>query len=185
MSPGAWEQLALSCGADKAAVIPGDRVVVHPSFREICEKNSCGQYGKCYMCPPFVGEIGDLMDRVRGFPYGLLYQTISSIEDSFDFEGMQAASRAHVQMSQRLLDAHRGRTKGETLHLASGACGLCESCAARSGEPCRFPDRALPSMESYGIDVYNTTKDTPLKYINGQNTVTHFGIVLYGEEDHG
>ena len=36
-------------------------------------------------------------------------------------------------------------------------------------------------LEGYGIDVFNTTKDTPLKYINGENTVTYFGIVLLTE----
>ena len=38
-----------------------------------------------------------------------------------------------------------------------------------------------PSLEGYGVDVYNTTKDTPLKYINGQNTVTYFGMILFSE----
>ena len=40
-------------------------------------------------------------------------------------------------------------------------------------------------MEAYGIDVYNTTKNTELKYINGQDTVTYFGMVLFEEEAHG
>ena len=39
-------------------------------------------------------------------------------------------------------------------------------------------------MEGAGIDVYNTVKDTPLKYINGANTVTYFGLVLFEENDH-
>ena len=49
----------------------------------------------------------------------------------------------------------------------------------------RFPERALPSVESYGIDVYNTVKGTELKYINGPNTVTYFGMVFFdpGEAD--
>ena len=50
---------------------------------------------------------------------------------------------------------------------------------SRDGEPCRHPDKALASLEGSGVDVYNTTKDTPLKYINGQNTVTFFGMVLW------
>ena len=37
-------------------------------------------------------------------------------------------------------------------------------------------------MEGAGVDVYNTVKDTPLRYINGQNTVTYFGMVLFGEK---
>ena len=36
-------------------------------------------------------------------------------------------------------------------------------------------------MESYGIDVYRTSTSTTLKYINGQNTVTYFGIILLPE----
>ena len=36
-------------------------------------------------------------------------------------------------------------------------------------------------MEACGVDVYNTTRETPLKYINGQNTVTYFGMVLFRE----
>ena len=39
-------------------------------------------------------------------------------------------------------------------------------------------------MEAAGVDVYNTTRDTPLKYINGQNTVTYFGLVLFDEVEH-
>jgi hypothetical protein len=39
----------------------------------------------------------------------------------------------------------------------------------------------LASVESYGVDVYKTTKDTNLKYINGPNTVTFFGLVLFKE----
>ena len=38
------------------------------------------------------------------------------------------------------------------------------------------------SLESCGVDVYNTSRATDLKYINGQNTVTFFGLLLYREE---
>ena len=71
----------------------------------------------------------------------------------------------------------------DVLHLTCCGCRLCEKCAKVTGEPCRFPEKALPSLEAYGVDVYNTTKDTDLKYINGQNTVTFFGMVLFREND--
>ena len=54
----------------------------------------------------------------------------------------------------------------------------------KEGLPCRNPASAMPSMESCGIDVYNTTKGTELKYSNGENTVTYFGIALFREESH-
>lgn len=170
---------ALACGAAKAEMINVDKVVLSPVFRDICASNTCGNYGKCWMCPPDVGDIQLLMDRVRQYTVGVLYQTISALEDSFDYEGMTAAGAAHVQVSQRLQAAAAPLLPEGFLHLTCGGCRLCEVCAKREGKPCIHPDQALPSLESYGIDVYNTAKGTSLKYINGQNTVTYFGAVLF------
>jgi len=178
-------QAAISCGAAKAAIIPQENIVLSEEFRKICEGNGCGKFGTCYMCPPDVGPIDQLMARIRGYERGLLYQTITEIEDSFDIEGMGEAGKAHARMSQKLRDALEGLLGEGRLHLASGGCGLCDVCAKRTNEPCRHPDRALPSMESYGVDVYKTCKGTDLKYINGQNTVTYFGLVLFSEREDG
>ncbi len=174
-------QLALESGVAKAAVIEQAQIVLSPVFREICAQNSCGSWGKCWMCPPDVGDIDELMARVHRYPFGLLYQTIAQLEDSYDVEGMAEGGHAHVQVSQKLQRAVLPVLGREILHLTCGGCGLCAVCAKRTGEPCRYPEQALPSMESYGIDVYNTAKGTALRYINGQNTVTFFGIVLFGE----
>lgn len=174
-------RLALENGADKAQVIARQQIVMSSAFREICESNGCGNYGKCWMCPPDVGEIHALMEEVRRYPYGLLYQTISEIEDSFDIEGMTESGRVHAQVSQKIQKAVLPVLGGEILHLTCGGCRLCATCAKRDGQPCRHPADALPSLESYGIDVYHTAKDTALRYINGENTVTYFGMVLFGE----
>ncbi len=170
---------ALACGAGKAEIISGDKVILSPIFRDICATNTCGNYGKCYMCPPDVGDIQELMDKVREYPFGLLYQTISPLEDSFDYEGMTAAGEAHVQVSQQMQETLALLLPEGFLHLTCGGCRLCEVCAKREGKPCAHPDKALPSLESCGIDVYNTTRGTSLKYINGKDTVTYFGIVLF------
>lgn len=174
-------QEVLSCGASKAAVIQQSQIVLSTHFRDICASNQCGGYGRCWMCPPDIGEIEPLMAQVRTYPYGILYQSIAFIEDSFDIEGMFEASTAHAQTSQRIQQVVKSLLKSKFLHLSCGGCHLCETCAKREDMPCRQPDRALPSLEGYGVDVYNTTKDTELKYINGQNTVTYFGMVLFSE----
>lgn len=171
-------RLALAAGAKKATVIRAEDIVVSPVFRDICASSSCGKYGRCWMCPPDVGEIDVLMAQLKRYSHGLLYQTIYNIEDSFDIEGMGEASRNHAQVSQRVNDAAKPLLPG-CLHLSRGGCNLCERCAKMDDQPCRMPDKALPPMEGYGIDVYNTAKPTDLKYINGQNTVTFFGIVLF------
>ncbi len=170
--------IALDAGAKKAAVITAEDIVLDASFRDICAKNSCAQYGRCWMCPPDIGEIETLMAEVRKYGHGLLYQTIGELEDSFDVEGMDEAAKAHVVVGQRL-EAFLMLILGKHLHLSCGGCRICERCAKLDGLPCRDPERAMPSMEGYGIDVYSTCKPTELKYINGQNTVTYFGIVLF------
>lgn len=172
---------ALSCGAAEATLLDQQQIVLSNTFRAICESNQCGGYGKCWMCPPYIGAIEELMEKVRSYPRALLYQTIYEIEDSYDIEGMFEAGANHAQVSQRLQKEMASVIGKPFLHLTCGGCHLCPTCAKRSEEPCRFPDKALPSLEGYGVDVYNTTKDTPLKYINGQNTVTYFGMVLFSE----
>jgi len=175
-------RLALDCGADKAVMLGRAQLVASPMFREICRGNGCGKYGRCWVCPPEIGEIDALIASLAAYDRVLWYQSIADIEDSFDIEGMFNAGRAHAQLSQRLSDALKSRGHTGFLHLSCGGCHLCERCAKEDALPCRHPDRALPSLEGYGIDVYGTTKDTPLKYINGQNTVTYFGAVLFREE---
>ena len=45
-------QLALTAGAKKATIIRTEDIVVSSVFRDICASNSCGRYGRCWMCPP-------------------------------------------------------------------------------------------------------------------------------------
>ena len=170
---------ALEAGACKAVIIPAENVVSSEMFRDICKSNQCGKYGKCWVCPPELPEADEVMARVRSYDRVLWYQTVSSIEDSFDIEGMIEAGNRHVRLSHRLRDMVADLLPENALHLSCGGCRLCQRCAKEDGEPCRMPEKAMSSLEGYCVDVYNTTKDTPLKYINGQNTVTYFGAILF------
>ena len=177
-------RLAVENGASKAEVIAQERIVLSSEFRAICEGNGCGNFGKCWMCPPDVGEIEPMMAQLRTYTHGVLYQTIGQLEDSFDIEGMMEAGNVHAQVGQRIQQAMKQALGEGILHLSCGGCHLCPVCAKRDDEPCRHPELALPSLESYGVDVYKTTKDTALPYINGSDTVTYFGMVLFKEETH-
>lgn len=178
-------RLALESGANKAVIIPQEQIVTSPSFRNICASNGCGLYGKCWMCPPDIGDINVLMAEIRKYSHGLWYQTIGELEDSFDFEGMTEAGHRHMRVSQKLQSAVTGLLSANSLHLTCGGCRLCERCTKVDNEPCRFPDKALSSLEGYGVDVYQTTKGTDLKYINGPDTVTFFGVILFREDQNG
>lgn len=172
---------ALECGATKAALIQQDQIVLSATFRDICRDGMCGGYGRSWMCPPDIGEIDELMEKVRQYPQGVLYQTIGEIEDSYDFEGMQDVSKRHEKIGIALQKAIHPLFKKPFLHLSCGGCRICPRCAKLDDQPCRHPDLALPPMEGYGIDVSSTTRSTDLKYINGANTVTYFGLILFQE----
>lgn len=171
--------LTKELGADNASVIKTTEIVLDSIFRDICASNACGMYGKCYTCPPDVGDIDTLISEVKTYKYALVYQQISKLEDSFDFEGMTDARKKHYILSQSIKKAVDAKDLPKVLHLGAGGCGVCEVCAKRTGEPCRFPELAMASLEAYGINVSKLAASAGMKYINGQNTVTYFGAVLF------
>lgn len=180
------ESAALELGAYKSKVIEAKDISLDRAFRDMCEVNSCGMYGKCYMCPPDVGDIELLMSEIGIYDYALVYQTVSELEDSFDFEGMVAAKKRTYPLAQSLRGVFEEHGLSKVLHLCAGGCGVCKTCAKQTGEPCRFPEKAMPSLEAYGVNVSALAKVSDMKYINGQNTVTYFGAVLFsvdGEEN--
>ena len=133
------------------------------------------------MCPPHVGEVEELIARARRFRHILVYQTVTALEDSYDIEGMLAAGEAMNRLTLRLRERLDQLEAGARLHLGAGGCRMCSRCAKLEGRPCPFPDRALASLEAYGINVSVLAPQAGMKYINGANTVTYFGAVLLGE----
>jgi predicted metal-binding protein len=172
-------ELMQNLGAGKAAFLSGKDIVFDTMFRDICKSNGCGNYGKCYMCPPDVGEIDILIKKAQAFSNAVMYQAVYAIEDSFDFEGMQEAGKAFNLCARRIQEKAKEIFSEPFLHLAAGGCRVCETCAKRDDLPCRYPGEALASLESYGVDVYRTSKSAGLKYTNGENTVTYFGMLLF------
>lgn len=176
-------QIALGAGASKATVVDAGRIALSEEFPKICERNDCGNYGRTWTCPPYPFGVERAMERVRSFDRALWYSSVGALEDGFDYEGMVEAARRHAELGQRIHLGTAPLLKGDFLHLSCGICSLCESCTRPEGKPCRHPERALDAMEGWGVDVYNTTRGTGLAYVNGQNTVTYFGMLLFREEE--
>ena len=174
---------ALQIGAYKANVISASEIPLDRAFRDMCASNACGVYGKCYMCPPDVGDIDVLMGEIKHYKHAFVYQTVTVLEDSFDFEGMIDAKKQMYKIAQKIRGLFDELEIKNVLHLGAGGCGVCESCAKRTNEPCRFPHLAMPSLEAYGVNVSGLAKAAGMKYINGQDTVTYFGAVLFEREE--
>lgn len=167
-------------GADKAAVVPVEKIVFDASLITLCSMNSCGNYGKCWTCPPLVGETEKLIEKAKAYSKAAVFQKVYYLEDSFDIEGMDRGKQEFDLLSREIASMVRAEIPG-VLFLGAGGCRICPVCAAVSGQPCRFPDEAFASLEAYGIQVSELAAATGMKYINGQNTVTYFGAVFYRE----
>ena len=169
-------------GAKKAALVDVAQIRFDRKFREMCESNVCGNYGACWTCPPDAGDIDDLIQEAKSYDKALVYQTISPLEDSFDVEGMLEAGKRHNDLAQEISQwARTQQPFSKWLHLGAGGCRLCPVCAKRTDEPCRHPEDAMASLETYGVAVSELAATCGMKYINGQNTVTYFGAVLFCE----
>ena len=62
--------------------------------------------------------------------------------------------------------------------FSNESCHRCEKCTYPDA-PCRFPERLMPTVEGYGIYVNKLAETAGLEYINGPDTVTYFGMLLY------
>ncbi len=171
----------IKLGAKNAAIVETKDIIFDRRFREQCIQNACGCYGKNYTCPPDVGDIDDLITDAKSFKYALVYQTIEKLQDSFDYEGMMLAGKKHHILSKNLHIFLKKHFKNEFLHLGAGGCRECEVCGKVNNTPCRHPEFAFPSLEAYGISVSDLAKISKMNYINGENTVTYFGTVLFKE----
>jgi predicted metal-binding protein len=148
-------------------------------FRELCEQNTCGAYGKNYKCPPHVGSPGELKAEVLHYKTAVIIQTIHNIEDSFDFESMGEGGEIHngnIKKTEKFIRENFDFEK--ILTLGAGGCSLCAKCGAADDTPCRFPDKAVGSIEAYCIDAAHLTNSHGLKYINGENTVSYVAVFL-------
>lgn len=172
---------AKSLGAHDFAIIEAASVPLRREFRAACEANTCGKFGRCWTCPPDIGDIDELIDRIQKYEWVLVYQSVWPLEDSFDIEGMEAAAEGHNALCQALTQKVGGILRGEVLRLGAGGCQICERCAKLGDELCRFPEQAIASLEAYGIAVSELAELCGMKYINGQNTVTYFGAFFYGD----
>lgn len=167
---------AAHAGIARVADIEFDR-----SFRAFCEQNSCGMYGHCWQCPPDCGDIDTLIAKSKSYDTAIVYQIIFPLEDSYDLAGMLEAGKEMNRLNTEVRALAENSGMKNALFLGAGSCQLCKRCAKLDNMPCRFPDRAIPSLEAHGVNVSTLASLAGMKYINGVNTVTYFGAIFCKE----
>lgn len=150
------------------------------AFRNLCQQNVCGHYGKNHMCPPAVKDIKEWEKEIRSYNNAVIITKVYPTKDNLDrksmLEGMVDFQKKLIGLKEDLAD---GFPEKRFLLLGGGACLICKKCNYPDGEPCRFPEKAFPSVEACGINVMGLSKSAGVKYSNGKNTVTYIGVVLY------
>jgi predicted metal-binding protein len=166
---------ALNSRCWEHSVVPTSALTFSSEVRKACEVNSCGNYNKCWTCPPAVGTVEDLKQKICAYQKAIVFTTKFDLEDSFDYEGMMKAKEIHDSLTRDIFEAF-GKTNPV---YGAGGCTVCKKCAYP--EPCRFPDKTYSSVEAAGIHVTELSQAAQIRYNNGPNTVTYFSIVLFNE----
>ncbi|MCL2093090.1 MAG: DUF2284 domain-containing protein [Treponema sp.] len=173
MSPEAEAILKLLQGrCHQWGLAPTKDLIFSQELRQACVQNTCGRYGASWTCPPAVGSIDSLKERILAFPQGLVFTTMLELEDSFDFPGMQRAKEIHDAITAEVHDRFGERHPV----FGAGSCTRCSPCAYP--QSCRFPGQTYPSLEAAGIHVTELSVAAGVLYNNGPNTVTYFSMVL-------
>lgn len=147
-----------------------------PEVRDMCAADKCRSYGRSWTCPPHCGTLEEMAARAGDYHEGILVQSTAELEDDFDIETMMETEQVHKARFLQLTEAVRSQT-GRCLPMAAGACTICNQCTCPDA-PCRFPDRAIPSMEACGLVVSQVCESSGLPYYYGPGTLTYTSCIL-------
>ena len=168
---------ALDGRAFQTAVIETENIIFSEDAINACAANVCRQYNACWSCPPASGGLAVHKQRINSYSKALIFTTKWQLEDPYDYPGMMDAKLGHDKITQAVHDAF-GKVSPV---YGAGSCSLCEQCAYP--QPCRFPERIFPSIEGAGIMVSELSRHSGINYINGENTVTYFSLVLLDKKE--
>ena len=148
-------------------------------IRWICE-NECPMYGKSWACPPGVGTVDTCRQVCMAYDHCLLISSIVEVRDIADMEETLATRPDHEALTEQVRELMKAQGVDPFI-LSTEACTVCERCAILDGEPCRFPDRMHPCVESHGINILGLLDEMGLSFQYGENVVTWFSLLFFNE----
>ncbi len=172
-----WLQYAAEVGFTCAIPLDPSLLQAQDHVRSMCEADKCRAYGKNWTCPPHCGTLAACEAGMHQFRYGILLQTVGQLSKDIDSRGYREAEQRHLDAFSRFCGAIR-REYPDALCLGTGGCRICKVCAYPA--PCRFPEKAVSSMEAYGLFVTQVCQDCGASYYHGPRTITYTACVLYG-----
>ena len=146
-------------------------------IRWICE-HECPMYGKSWACPPGVGTVDTCRQVCMAYDHCLLISSIVEVRDIADMEETLATRPDHEALTEQVRELMKAQGVDPFI-LSTEACTVCERCAILDGEPCRFPEKMHPCVESHGINVVDVLEKRGLGFQFGANVVTWVSLLFY------
>jgi len=154
---------AVELGAKSAQVIDASTVTTAPLVRLKC-RFGCDEYGKSLVCPPHTPDDVEMAKAIGCYSKAIL----------FEHPGEHKKDIAAKLEREIFLSGYH-----KALGLAARSCKFCKTCKTDAG--CLHPERARPSMEASGIDVYETLQNNGIEInvVKSKEDPAHFyGIVF-------
>lgn len=171
-----WTEVAKSMGFDAAAPLDPKTLTTREDVRDMCAADKCGAYNKNWTCPPACGTVAECQAKMRGFDHGILLQSIGHMTKAIDSKCYRETERRHMKNFYAFAEEIR-KVYPNALCLGAGGCRVCKQCAYP--ESCRFPEKAMSSMEGYGLFVTQVCRDAGVPYYYGERTIAYTACVLF------
>ena len=168
---------AISAGATHALITNPGLVVTAPWVQWKC-RFGCEDYGKWYCCSPNAPtweqtrQVLDTYNSLILLHFQYRFQSHTWPPEGEDYQKLKKHADYVISLERELfLDGfYRAFT------LSHDPCQRCKKCAPMEGQPCTLPKKTRPSVESVGIDVYQTARNhnLPIHVIKNEAEVCNF-----------
>lgn len=138
----------------------------------LCRDNLCGKYGTNWACPPGFSEHMDSLSEQYDSTL-LLSRTFAC--DPRDRDAVEECN-SMMKATLRSVVEHLRSAGIECRGFSDGGCDLCQTCAYP--DPCRFPDRVMPSVSAIGIDMGAYLESVGERFEFRDDSVTFYFLVF-------
>lgn len=149
---------AVEYGADEAKTVTVSTIKRGTWPRMKCQYG-CEKYGQTLTCPPYTPDLPFMEHFLSEYERSILVKYTLPFTEA-DYKNWQTIDR---QLSLNLLDILVKMEKDammmnfyKAFALTAGRCRLCETCNLKR---CVHPEKARPSAEACGIDVFALAND--------------------------
>lgn len=167
-------QKAIERGMSGAKVIDPRSIVTAEWVRMKCQFG-CSGYGATLCCPPYTPSPSQTRKIIDSYEKAILlhlqYQKERDKEKMKNFNFNQVVVNLEIEI---FLDGYY-----KAWSMGAGPCRLCKECDPTA--LCRHGEKARPSMEACGIDVFKTARNNgfPIHVIRSREEERNFyGVIL-------